>query len=50
MSLSIVLMVIQVFFAGVKSILIWNLLRNQQTNKSAVDRESRKELKKLLNC
>ncbi|KRF00423.1 Lon protease [Paenibacillus sp. Soil766] len=47
MSLSIVLMVIQVFFAVVIGLYFWNLLRNQQTNKSAVDRESRKELEKL---
>jgi len=47
MSLSIVLMVIQVFFAVVIGLYFWNLLRNQQTNRSAVDRESRKELEKL---
>ena len=47
MSLSIILMVIQVFFAVVIGLYFWNLLRNQQTNKSAVDRESRKELEKL---
>ena len=47
MSLSIILMVIQVFFAVVIGLYFWNLLRNQQTNRSAVDRESRKELEKL---
>ncbi|MDR6884919.1 ATP-dependent protease LonB [Bacillus sp. 3255] len=47
MSLSIVLMVIQVFFAVVIGLYFWNLLRNQQTNRTAVDRESRKELEKL---
>ncbi|MCD1258149.1 ATP-dependent protease LonB [Paenibacillus athensensis] len=47
MSLSIILMVIQVFFAVVIGLYFWNLLRNQQTNRSAVDRESKKELEKL---
>ncbi|MEC0270054.1 ATP-dependent protease LonB [Paenibacillus anseongense] len=47
MSLSIILMVIQVFFAVVIGLYFWNLLRNQQTNRTAVDRESRKELEKL---
>jgi ATP-dependent Lon protease len=47
MSLSIVLMVIQVFFAVVIGLYFWNLLRSQQTNRTAVDRESRKELDKL---
>uniref|UniRef100_A0A4Y8PTE5 endopeptidase La n=2 Tax=Paenibacillus athensensis TaxID=1967502 RepID=A0A4Y8PTE5_9BACL len=40
-------MVIQVFFAVVIGLYFWNLLRNQQTNRSAVDRESKKELEKL---
>lgn len=47
MSLSIVLMVIQVFFAIVIGLYFWNLLRNQQSNRTAVDRESRKEMEKL---
>ncbi|GAA3408395.1 ATP-dependent protease LonB [Paenibacillus hodogayensis] len=47
MSLSIILMVIQVFFAVVIGLYFWNLLRNQQTNRTAVDRESRKEMDKL---
>jgi Lon-like ATP-dependent protease len=47
MSLSIVLMLIQVFFAVVIGLYFWNLLRNQQTNRSAVDRESKKEMEKL---
>lgn len=47
MSLSIILMLIQVFFAVVIGLYFWNLLRNQQTNRSAVDRESKKELDKL---
>jgi ATP-dependent Lon protease len=47
MSLSIILMLIQVFFAVIIGLYFWNLLRNQQTNRSAVDRESKKELEKL---
>ncbi|GGG20550.1 ATP-dependent protease LonB [Paenibacillus abyssi] len=47
MSLSVVLMMIQVFFAIVIGLYFWNLLRNQKTNRSAVDRESRKEMDKL---
>ncbi|WP_413789295.1 ATP-dependent protease LonB [Paenibacillus tyrfis] len=40
-------MVIQLFFAIVIGMYFWNLLRNQQTNRSAVDKESKKELEKL---
>ncbi|MFD0962307.1 ATP-dependent protease LonB [Paenibacillus chungangensis] len=47
MNLSLVLMLVQVFFAVVIGIYFWNLLRNQKTNRSAVDRESRKEMDKL---
>ncbi len=47
MNLSMILMLIQVFFAVVIGIYFWNLLRNQKTNRSAVDRESRKEMDKL---
>ncbi len=47
MSLSIVLMVIQVFFAVVIGLYFWNLLRNQKANRSVVDKESRKEMDKL---
>lgn len=47
MSLSLVLMLIQVFFAVVIGLYFWNLLRNQKTNRSAVDRESKKEMDKL---
>jgi ATP-dependent Lon protease len=47
MSLSTILMLVQVFFAVVIGIYFWNLLRNQKTNRSAVDRESRKEMDKL---
>ncbi|WP_179223778.1 ATP-dependent protease LonB [Paenibacillus tyrfis] len=47
MNISVVLMVIQLFFAIVIGMYFWNLLRNQQTNRSAVDKESKKELEKL---
>lgn len=47
MELSILLMVVQLFFALVIGVYFWNLLRGQKTNKTAVDRESRKELDKL---
>ncbi|UUZ84381.1 ATP-dependent protease LonB [Paenibacillus sp. P26] len=47
MSLSVILMVIQLFFAVVIGMYFWNLLRNQQTNRTAVDKESKKELEKL---
>lgn len=46
-SLSILLMIVQLFFALVIGVYFWNLLRGQKTNKTAVDRESRKELDKL---
>lgn len=42
-----VLGLINLFFAIVIGLYFWNLLRQQQGNKSAVDRESRKELEKL---
>lgn len=47
MALSTILMFVQVFFAVVIGIYFWNLLRNQKNNRSAVDRESRKEMDKL---
>ncbi|NLJ67919.1 MAG: ATP-dependent protease LonB [Firmicutes bacterium] len=42
-----VLGIINLFFALVIGLYFWNLLRSQQTSKTAVDRESRKELDKL---
>lgn len=42
-----ILTLINMFFAVVIGLYFWNLLRQQQTTKSAVDRESRKELDKL---
>ncbi|WP_058302242.1 ATP-dependent protease LonB [Gorillibacterium timonense] len=47
MGLSVALMIIQVFFAVVIGLYFWNLLRGQQSNRTAVDRESKKELEKL---
>ncbi len=38
---------VQIFFAVVIGLYFFNLLRNQQTNKVAVDRESRKEMENL---
>lgn len=42
-----ILGLINLFFAIVIGLYFWNLLRQQQGNKSAVDRESKKELEKL---
>ncbi|MDK8183763.1 ATP-dependent protease LonB [Paenibacillus sp. UMB4589-SE434] len=47
MNLSLILMLINAFFAIVIGVYFWNLLRSQKTNRSAVDRESRKEMDKL---
>ncbi len=40
---------IQFFFAVVIGLYFWNLLRSQQGNKVAINRESRKEMNKLRN-
>ncbi|GAC44430.1 predicted protease [Paenibacillus popilliae ATCC 14706] len=47
MNVSIILMLINAFFAVVIGIYFWNLLRNQKGNRTAVDRESKKEMDKL---
>lgn len=47
MNWSMLLMVVQVFFAVIIGIYFWNLLRNQRTSRTAVDRESRKEMESL---
>jgi Lon-like ATP-dependent protease len=39
--------IIQFFFAMVIGLYFWNLLRSQQGNRAAVERESRKEMDKL---
>lgn len=38
---------VQIFFAVVIGMYFWNLLRSQQGNSSAIEKESRKELEKL---
>jgi len=47
MSVTTILMLIQLFFGIVIGLYFWNLLRNQKTNRMAVDRESRKEMERL---
>lgn len=47
MHIGAMLTIIQVFFAAVIGIYFWNLLKNQQGSKSAVDKEARKETEKL---
>ncbi|MCL6638020.1 MAG: AAA family ATPase, partial [Alicyclobacillus sp.] len=42
-----VLAVIQVFFAVVIGLYFWNLLKTQNSNRNAIEKESRKELEKL---
>lgn len=47
MPIGSIILVIQFFFAVVIGLYFWNLLKSQQGNKIAVQRESRKELEKL---
>ena len=47
MNWTILIMMLQVFFSDRIGLYFWNLLRNQQSSRSAVDRESRKEMDKL---
>ncbi|MGG1619490.1 ATP-dependent protease LonB [Paenibacillus sp. NRS-1781] len=47
MDFTMILLLVQMFFGIVIGLYFWNLLRSQKTNRSAVDRESRKELDKL---
>lgn len=47
MELSVILMSVQMFFAVVIGLYFWNQLRSQKGNRTAVDRESRKEMEKL---
>ncbi|MDQ0188285.1 ATP-dependent protease LonB [Alicyclobacillus cycloheptanicus] len=42
-----ILAVIQVFFAVVIGLYFWNLLKTQNSNRNAIEKESRKELDKL---
>lgn len=47
MSWTAIIIFVQVFFSIIIGIYFWNLLRSQQTNRSALDKESRKELERL---
>lgn len=47
MELSVILMSVQLFFGVVIGMYFWNQLRSQKGNRTAVDRESRKEMEKL---
>lgn len=47
MSLIAIIGFVQAFFAIVIGLYFWTLLRNQRTNRTAVERESKKELAKL---
>ncbi len=42
-----IFMFVQVFFGVIIGLYFWNLLKTQQGNKNAVERESRKEMEKL---
>ncbi len=47
MSFMTIIILVQVFFGIIIGLYFWNLLKNQRSNKVAVDRESRKELDQL---
>ncbi|MCF6092638.1 ATP-dependent protease LonB [Microaerobacter geothermalis] len=47
MNWTILLTFIQVFFAVIIGLYFWNLLQNQRNSKTAVDRESKKEMEQL---
>ncbi|MBA4602679.1 ATP-dependent protease LonB [Thermoactinomyces mirandus] len=47
MSWTALLMFLQVFFSIIIGLYFWSLLKSQQTSRSAVDKESRKELDRL---
>lgn len=47
MDISVIVMLINAFFAVVIGMYFWNLLRSQKGNRSAIERESRKEMDKL---
>ncbi len=42
-----ILVSVQIFFAIIVGLYFWNLLKAQNHSKSAIERESRKELEKL---
>lgn len=47
MNWTTLLMFLQVFFSIIIGLYFWNLLKSQQTSRSAVDKESRKEMDRL---
>lgn len=47
MNWTLVLTLIQVFFAIIIGIYFWNLLKSQRNSKSTIDRESKKEMEQL---
>ncbi|WP_226036504.1 ATP-dependent protease LonB [Aquibacillus saliphilus] len=47
MELVSIVVIIQLFFGIVIGLYFWNLLRNQRSNKTAVEKESQKEMEKL---
>lgn len=47
MGLNIIVTFVQFFFAVVIGLYFWNLLKNQQGNRIAIERESKKEIDKL---
>ncbi|WP_054948994.1 ATP-dependent protease LonB [Numidum massiliense] len=47
MNIQTILLVVNVFFSVIIGMYFWNMLKNQQSNKTAVNRESKKELEKL---
>jgi len=47
MSVNMIIMLVQVFFAVIIGLYFLGLLRGQRTSRSAIDKESRKELEKL---
>jgi len=47
MSLTTIIIVIQLFFGVIIGLYFWNLLKNQYNNRSVVDRESKKEMENL---
>lgn len=47
MSLTTIIIIVQLFFGVIIGLYFWNLLKNQYNNRSVVDRESKKELENL---
>lgn len=47
MSLTTIIIIIQLFFGVIIGLYFWNLLKNQHNNKTVVDRESKKEMENL---